>query len=67
MEILNSEELKEVSGAMNLQGFPQSNNVIDLQGTNMVSWIDAANTCWMPGTSSIIMYPGGFYIPNFRF
>lgn len=67
MELLEKKETECVSGAMNLNGFRESTNIIDLRGKDMGSWIDAANTCWKPGTSSNIMYPGEFFIPNIRF
>jgi len=67
MEILNTQSIQQVSGGMNWQGGRESTNVIDIRGKDMGSWIDAANSCWKPGTPSIIMYPGGVYIPNFRF
>lgn len=67
MKLLTERDLKHISGAMNLEGLRGSSNIVDLRGVDMGSWIDAANMCWKPGTSSIIMFPGGFYIPNLRF
>ncbi|MEW5288944.1 hypothetical protein ABW286_07080 [Erwinia papayae] len=60
-------KLYRISGAMNLDGLRESLNVTDFRGTDMGSWIDAANACWMSGTSSGVMYPGGVYIPDFSF
>lgn len=67
MKELTRPQTERVTGAMNLNGLRESNNTVNIAGKNRGSWIDAANVCWRPGTPSLIMYPGGFYIPAFRF
>jgi len=59
MRPLNKEMMEHAKGGLNWEGNRESTNVIDLQGTDMGGWIDANYTCWMPGTSSAVMYPGG--------
>lgn len=67
MKKLNSNEIHQTSGGMKWQGYRESTNIIDLRGQDMGSWIDAANSCWKPGTSSSIMFPAGVFVPNFKF
>jgi len=67
MKDLEKKQTELVTGAMNLNGLRESMNTINLNGVNQGSWIDAANVCWKPGTPSIIMFPGGYYIPGLRF
>lgn len=59
MRIINESELHLVSGGLNLEGEAMSNNVVDLRGKDMGSYIDANGMCWRPGTSSDVMYPQG--------
>ncbi|ENK0315672.1 hypothetical protein AB2Y09_004213 [Salmonella enterica] len=59
VKILKGDTLSMVSGGMNLDGLPQSQNVLDQRGTNMGTYIDANSSCWAPGTSSAVMYPHG--------
>mgnify|MGYP000872386291 CR=1 FL=1 len=59
MRELNANMLYFAKGGMILDGRPESSNVTDLRGNDQGSYIDANGACWMPGTSSIIMYPSG--------
>lgn len=67
MDVLSKNIMEKVSGAMKWQGLPLSRNVFDARGVTMQYWIDAANMCWKPGTSSKYIYPAGAKLPNFRF
>ncbi|MFG6078768.1 hypothetical protein [Erwinia sp. OPT-41] len=59
MRNINALELRCVSGGMNIDGLRESSNVIDLRGVDMGAWIDANGACWLPGTTSDIMFPSG--------
>lgn len=67
MEVLDQKNIGRVSGGMKISGLRPSNNVINMTGANMGSWISASNTCWKPGTSTLVMYPSGNYKPNNKF
>ncbi|MBA5703810.1 UNVERIFIED_ORG: hypothetical protein C7429_10654 [Pantoea allii] len=67
MKDLERKETERVTGAMNLSGLRESMNTINLNRVNQGTLIDAANVCWKPGTPSIIMFPGGYYITGLRF
>ncbi|WBF44277.1 hypothetical protein [Serratia rubidaea] len=59
MKTLMTASLNMICGAMNLEGRPGSENIIDQRGIDKGVYIDANGACWAPGTPSIIMYPNG--------
>lgn len=59
MQVLTNEQIDLVSGGLDLSKGRMSDNVIDMRGKNMGSYIDASGMCFAPGTSSAQMYPGG--------
>jgi len=56
MREITDNMLNFVKGGLNLDGLPDSANVIDQRGTNMGTYIDANGACWIPGTPSSVMY-----------
>lgn len=59
MRELSKAMMENAKGGLNWEGHRESSNVVDQRGTDMGSWIDANGACWMPGTSSATMFPGG--------
>lgn len=59
MREITTNILKYVKGGMIIDGMRESSNVIDQRGTDNGIYTDANGSCWIPGTSSNIMYPSG--------